>query len=157
MENGWPQSPQENMAATIGLMYNKITWDKNGDRFVFYRNLQNEPVGVKLVPNKQNELVLEIKMPLSELPLSDGQSLFSIGIETGSVSTGNMMSSGRSMGSMRQSNGGMGGRSGGGGGRGGGMSGGGGGRSGGKSGGSRPGGASPSGASPVKIWFQVQL
>lgn len=149
-------NPQQNMPATIGLMYNKITWDKNGDRFVFYRNLQNEPVGVKLVPNKQNELVLEIKMPLSELPLSNGQSLFSIGIETGSVSSGNMNSA-RSMGSMRQSSGGMGGRSGGGGGRGGGMSGGGGGRSGGKSGGSRPGGASPSGVTPIKIWFQVQL
>ena len=27
-------NPQQNMAATIGLMYNKITWDKNGDRFI---------------------------------------------------------------------------------------------------------------------------
>jgi len=146
-------NPQKNMAASIDMMYNKITWDKNGDKIVFYRNLQREPVAVDLGPNKQNELMLSIKMPLSELPLAEGQNLFSVGIEIGANSKGNMANA-RSAGSMRKSGGSMGGRGGGGGG-GGGRSGGG--MSGGRSGGSRPGGASPSGVSPINLWFQVQL
>lgn len=143
---------QKNMATTIDMMYNKITWNKNGDRFIFYRNLQLEPIAVKLGPNKQNELMLEIKIPLAELPLSDSQNLFSIGIETGSVSSGNMSAQRQSAGmSGGRSGGGRGGRGGGGGGKSGG-----GGMSGGKSGGSRP-MTQPSGVSPIKIWFQVQL
>ncbi len=144
-------NPQQNMPATIDAMYNKVTWDKNGDKFVFYRNLQQEPIAVNLGPNKQNQLMLEIKLPLSELPLTDGQNLFSVGIETGSVSSRNMNSS-RSSGAMRQSGGGgMGGR--------GGMRGGGGSGSSGMrgGGGSRPGGGSSSGIEPIRVWFKVQL
>lgn len=152
-ENRKLNNPQQNMPATIDAMYNKVTWDKNGDKFVFYRNLQQEPIAVSLGPNKQNQLMLEIKMPLSELALTDGQNHFSVGIETRSLSTGNM-GGGRPSGGMRPSGGGgMGGRGGGGmGGRGG--------RSGGgmhSGGGSRPSGGSSSGMEPISIWFKVQL
>lgn len=140
-------NPQQNMPSTIDMMYNKVTWDKNGDKFVFYRNLQNKPIGVKLGANKQNELLLEIEIPLKEIPLETGQNLFSIGIESSSVESGNM--SGQRP-SAEMSSGGS--RSGGGG-RGGG---GGGGMSGGKSGGSRPAGSS-SEMESIKIWFQVEL
>jgi len=150
-------NPQQNMPATIDIMFNKVTWDKNGDKFVFYRNMQKEPLAINLGPNKQNELMLEIKMPLSELPISSDQNLFSIGIESGSVTNG-------SMSGQRPNSGMSGGGSRGGGGRGGGRGGGGGGgrsgggMSGGKSGGgSRPAGSAPSGMEPIKLWFQVQL
>ncbi len=139
---------QQNMPATIDLMFNKVTWDKDGDKFVFYRNLQREPIAVNLEPNKQNELMLKVKIPLTELSLSKNMSLFSVGIESGSVTSGNM--------SGQRPNAGMSG----GGSRGGGGSGGrgGGGMGGGKSGGgSRPGGSPQSGMEPIKLWFRVQL
>ncbi len=151
-------NPQQNMPATIDLMFNKVTWDKDGDKFVFYRNMQKEPIAINLGPNKQNDLMLEIKMPLSELPISKDQSLLSIGIESSSVTSGNMSgqrpNAGMSGGGSRGGGGG-GGRGGGGGGGG---RGGGGGMSGGKSGGgSRPSGSLQSGMEPLKLWFQVQL
>lgn len=134
----------QNMAGTIGAMFNKITWDKNGKQFVFYSNLVKDPVSVELSTNKHNELILDVKMPLNEIALTEKENLLSIGLETNSVSMGGM-SSGRSSGSMRS--GGMGGSGKGGGGMSGGMS----------SGGKRPGGSSPSGVQPIKLWFQVQL
>ncbi len=145
-------NPQQNMPATIDLMFNKVTWDKNGDKFVFYRNLQREPIAVNLGPNKQNELMLKLKIPLSELPLSKNQNMFSVGIESGSVAMGNMSGQRPNAGMSGSGSRGGGGRSGGGGG------GSGGGMSGGKSGGgSRPGGSPTSGIEPIKLWFQVQL
>lgn len=56
---------QQNMPTTIDLMYNKVTWDKDGDKFVFYRSIQNKPIAVNLSSNKQNQLMFEIKIPLS--------------------------------------------------------------------------------------------
>ena len=144
-------NPQQNMPATIDIMFNKVTWDKDGDKLIFYRNLQHEPIAVNLGPNKHNELILKIKIPLTELSLSEDTNLFSVGIESGSISMGNM--------SGQKLNAGMSG----GGSRGGGSRSGRGGRgrggmSGGKSGGgSRPGSSPQSGMQPIKLWFQVQL
>ena len=141
---GGPQG----MAGTIRTMFNKITWDKNGKQYVFYSNLVKDPISVNLSSNKHNELILDVKMPLSEIPFSGGQNLLSLGLETNSVSMGSM-SSGRTSGSMR--GGGKGGS-----GRSGGMSGG---RSGGgmSSGGKRPCGSPPSGVQAIQLWFQLQL
>ena len=125
----------QNMAGTIGAMFNKITWDKNGKQFVFYSNLVKDPISVELSTNKHNELILDVKMPLSEIALTEKENLLSIGLETNSVSMGGM-SSGRSSGSMKS--GGMRGSGRGGGGMGGSRSGGGM-----SSGGKRPGGSSP--------------
>ncbi len=158
-ENRNLNNPQQNMPAAIDMRYNKVTWDKNGDKFVFYRNLQHKPIAVNLGPNKQNELLLDIEIPLIEIPLDSGQNLFSIGIESSSVASGKMEVQRPSAGMS----GGSGSRGGGGGGRGGGgggSRGGGGGMSGGMGG--KPGGGSrPTGSSgemeSVKIWFQVQL
>ncbi|NQU88741.1 MAG: hypothetical protein HQ541_23605 [Mariniphaga sp.] len=149
---------QQNMAGNIGASFNKITWDKNGKQFVFYSNLVKDPISVKLSINKHNELILDVKMPLSEIAITEKENLLSIGLETNSVSMGGM-SSGRSSGSMRSSSsggsrmgssgggmrsGGMGGRSGGGGGK--------------STGNSRSsGGSSPSGMEPIRIWFQIQI
>ena len=152
-----PSARAQDLPAVIDATYNKVTWDKDGDEFVFYRNILKDPIQVDLSPNKTNELVLEIKMPLKEIPLEAGQNLFSLGIESGSMPsnsmTGSRPNSGMRGGSSGSRPSGGGRSSGGGGGRGGG-----GGMGGGKSsGGSRPGGGSPSGMEPIKIWFQVQL
>lgn len=145
-----PEAIQNNMAAMIGINYNKVTWDKNGKEFVFYRNILKDPIRVDLGPNKTNELVLEVKMPLKELPLEAAQNLFSLGIESGSIASKSMAGQ-QPSGGMRSSGGGHGG-----GGMGGGR--GRGGMGGGKpGGGSNPAGGSPSGMEPIKIWFQVQL
>lgn len=142
-----PSALQNDMATVIGATFNKVTWDKNGKEFVFYRNLIKEPIRVELGSNELNELVLEIKIPLTEIPLESGQNLFSLGIESGSIQTS-------SNGGQRPSGGMSGGH--GRGGMGGGSRGGGGGMRGG-GGGSRPSVDSSSGMEPVKVWFQVEL
>lgn len=154
MESG-SGNQQQNIITSIDILYNKITWDKNGKQIVFYRNLQNKPISVQFEANKQNELLLDIEIPLKEIQLTAGQNLFSLGIESGNLPSQNMSGQRPSAGmSGRGGQGGGAGRGGGGGGRpGGGKSGGGGGKSG---GGSRPAGQS-NGMDPVKIWTQVEL
>lgn len=143
-----PAARAQDLPSVINATYTKVTWDKDGNEFVFYRNLIKDPISVDLSPNQTNELVLEIKIPLKEIPLELGQNLFSLGIESGAISTSTMQGS-RPNSGMR-GGGGSGSRSGGG--RGGG------GMGGGKSGGgSRPGGSPQSGMEPLKLWFQVQL
>lgn len=151
-----PGARQNEMAAVIGATYNKVTWDKNGKEFVFYRNLIKDPIRVELGPNDLKELVLEIKIPLKEIPFEAGQDIFSLGIESGEISSGGM--SGQRPGGGKSGGGSRGGgnsgmRGSGGGGRGGG----GGGMHSGGGGGSRPSGSSSSGMDPVKVWFQVEL
>ena len=154
-----PSARSQDLPAVINASFTKVTWDKGDDNeFVFYRNILKNPIGVELGSNQANEFTLEVKMPLKEIPLEDGQNLFAVGIESGAISTSRMQTSMQSSG-MRSSGGRSGGGGGGGGGRGGGggMSGGSG-MSGGKSGGgSRPSGGIPSGMEPIKLWFQVQL
>ncbi len=143
----------QDLPKAINATYNKVTWDKNGNEFVFYRNLIKDPIRVDLGPNQSNELILEIKMPLAEIPIEPGQNLFSLGIESGSISTNNMQGNRPNSGMRGSGGGGGGGRSGGGGGRGGS-----GGMGGGKSGGgSRPSGSPQPGMEPLKLWFQVEL
>ncbi len=145
-----PSARSQDLPAVINNTFTKVTWDKNGDEFIFYRNILRDPISVDLGPNNTNELVLEIKIPLKEIPLEAGQNLFSLGIESGAISTSGMQGS-RPSGGMHDG----GGRGGGGGGGRGGM---GGGMGGGKSGGGqRPGGGAPAGMEPIKLWFQVQL
>lgn len=151
-ENGERQS----MPSTIAMVLNKVTWDKNGKELVFYHNMQKEPILVELLPAEQDQITLNIKIPLSEIPLSEDNSTFSLGIATGKDALKAM--NGKQPGG---SGGGMGGRGGGMGGGmrpGGGMGGPGGGGMGG--GGGRPAGASSSsssGMSPIEIWCKVQL
>ncbi len=138
---------RNNLPAIIDATLLKVTWDKDGDEFVFYRNLIKDPIRVELGPNEQNNLVLAVKIPMKELPLAAGQNLFSLGIETGSVSS-------PGMGGQRPGGGMSGGKGGGGrghGGGGGGMKGGGGMHGGGMQGGT------PSGMDPLRLWFQVEL
>ncbi|MCF6358161.1 MAG: hypothetical protein L3J54_10185 [Draconibacterium sp.] len=141
-----PSAKSQDLPAVINTTFTKVTWDKNGNEFIFYRNLLRDPISVDLGPNETNELVLEIKIPLKEIPIEAGQNLFSMGIESGAISTSGIQGS-RSSGGMRGGGGGHGGGGGGRGGMGGGKPG----------GGSRPGGGTPSGMEPIKLWFQVQL
>lgn len=139
----------QNLPTMIGMNFNKVTWDKNGKEFVFYWNILKDPIYVDFGPNKQNELTLNVKLPLNEIPFSRDQKIFSMGFETGKIaarekgqsSGGNMQSGGRGMGN-------------GGGRRGGGMGGGMNGRAG---GGMNQNGAYQSGATPLVFWVQVQL
>lgn len=140
---------QNNMAVGIAANFNRVTWDKNGDKFVFYRNLIKQPISVDLVSNNLNELVLEIKMPLNEIPLKVGENSFSLGIESGEIQAGAMAGQ-RPQGGMQGGHGGGGGAMRGGGG---GMPGGGGMRG----GGSRPQGASPAQMESFKAWVKVVL
>ncbi len=139
---------QGNIPKMISKLYNKVTWDKKGDEFVFYRGLMKYDIDVDLKPNQYNELVLNIKLPLSEIPLAANQTIFSIGIENGTKSTSSMNTR-RPSGAMHSG----GGRSGRGGGNG--M------RSGGMGGGMRTGKAAGAGSAsnttPLRIWFQVEI
>ncbi len=140
---------QQNIITGIDITYNKVTWDKNGKPYVFYRNLEKKPIRVDLESNPQNKLFLEIEIPSKLIPFKEGQSKFSLGIESGAIESGNMN---RQRPSARMSGAGEPGArrgSGGGGGRG---------RSGGgmNNGGSRP--AGNSGAmQPIKSWILVDL
>ena len=146
-----PSARAQDLPSVIDATYTKVTWDKNGDEFVFYRNMIKDPISVDLGPNQSNELILKIKIPLNEIPLTEGQNIFSMGIESGTISTSGMQGNRQNSG-MR--GGGSGGHSGGGGGGGRGGRGMGGGKSG---GGSRPDGNTLSGMEPLKLWFQVEL
>lgn len=144
-----------NSAVILNRILTKVTWDANGKEFVFYRDMHQRSIDIKIHTNEFNELEILLRIPLSELPIS-ASNLMSMGIETGTVSS---PKSGSPNGGMRPS-GGMGGGRGGGGGMSGG--GGGGGRGGKGGGGGRPGGGSSGGktsasTSPIKIWFQVEL
>lgn len=148
------ETSQNDIAAIIGATYNKVNWDKNGKEFVFYRNLIKTPIKVELGPNNLKELVLYIKIPLKEIPLESGQNLFSIGIESGSISKGNIGAQRSGEKGMSNGSGGMQGN------RGGGGMGGhsGGGKRSGSNGGQRPSGGTPSsGSEAIKLWFKVQL
>ena len=37
-------------------MCTKVTWDSDGDEFVFYRGMQKQAIEVNLYPNENNEL-----------------------------------------------------------------------------------------------------
>lgn len=111
-------SMQGNMAAAINGALKKVTWDANGEVFTFFRSPHMYAIEVKFTSNNSNELVLELLMPLKEIPVA-GDEIFSIGLEPGS-SAPPMRGSGSisghsSTGRGRGSGGGMGGRSGGGG------------------------------------------
>ena len=138
---------RQSMPSTIAMVLNKVTWNKSGKEFVFYRNMQKEPVLVELLPAEQEQLILAIKMPLSEIPLSAGNSMFSVGIATGKDDlkglNGNRPDG---IGEGMRPEGGMGGGI----------------RPGGGMGGSggRPAGApssSSSGMSSIEIWCKIQL
>ena len=66
------KTEKQNMPSVIGFVYTKVTWDADGKEFVFYRNLLKDPISVNLGPNEQNHLVLEVKIPIKELPLTEG-------------------------------------------------------------------------------------
>jgi uncharacterized membrane protein YgcG len=140
---------RQSLPSTIAVVLSKVTWDKNGKELVFYRNMQKEPILVELLPAGQEQLILAIKMPLSEIPLSDGNSVFSVGIATGKDDLKGMSgnrpgNNGGGMGGGSRPGGRMGGQGGGG------MGGGGG----------RPAGApfsTSTGMSPIEIWCKIQL
>lgn len=143
------RSQQQNIITGIDITYNKVTWDKNGKQYVFYRNLEKKPIRVDLKSNQHSELFLEIEIPLKLIPFKEGQSQFSLGIESGPAKLQNR--GGQKPSAGMNSGGGQGGRrgSGGGGGRGrtgGGMS----------SGGSHPTGTSGA-MEPIKSWILVEL
>lgn len=143
---------RQNMSSVISLMFDQVTWDADGQEFVFNRNVLQDPIRVELETNNRNELVLAVKIPLEELDLPEGQDYFTMGIETNTIST---EMGGRPNGSMGGSRGGGQSRGGGGGGgQRGGSGGGGGGSKGNPQGAS---GGSSSGMSPIKIWLQVDL
>lgn len=150
IKNGETQS----IPSIISMALTKVTWDKNGKEFVFYRNLLKEPIWVELSPAGQDQLILNIKMPISEIPLPEGNSIFSLGIVTGKNSVKGMSGNGPgSSGGGVRPGGGMGGGMH----PGGGMGGPGGGGM--RGGGGRPAGAPPSasGMNPIEIWCKVKL
>ncbi|WP_297093215.1 hypothetical protein [uncultured Draconibacterium sp.] len=140
-----------NMAAAINSTLKKVTWDANGEEFTFFRSPHLYAIEVNFTSNEYNELVLELQMPLKEIPVA-GDRTFSAGLETGSsvptVKGSGSMSNYSGSGRGRGSGGGMGGMSGGvgrGGGRGGQM----------KGMQQHPTGASSSAA--ISSWFKVAL
>ncbi|WP_204273800.1 hypothetical protein [Draconibacterium mangrovi] len=139
-----------NMAAAINTALKKVTWDANGEEFTFYRSPHLYAIEVNFTTNKYNELVLELQMPIKEIPVA-GDHTFSAGLEMGSsvppVKGSGSMSNYSGSGRGRGSGGGMGRMSGGGGG---------GGRGGQMKGMQQhPTGASSSSA--VSSWFKVAL
>ncbi|WP_319503615.1 hypothetical protein [uncultured Draconibacterium sp.] len=108
-----------NMAAAINSSLKKVTWDANGEEFTFYRSPHLYAIEVNFTTNKYNELVLELQMPIKEIPLA-GDHTFSAGLETGSsaptIKSNGSMSNYSGSGRGRGSGGGMGRMSGGGGG-----------------------------------------
>lgn len=152
-----PENRAQNMPTMIASVFNNVTWNKNGKVLSFNRNLVHEPVSVDLFANDLNQLVLVLSMPISELPELNAEKLFSVGIETKSIS-GSQGGAGMRAGGtgMRPGGGGM--RSGGNMGSRGGMRPGGAGGAGGMRGpGASQGGAMRAGAEPLQLWFQVQL
>nr|WP_321355826.1 hypothetical protein [uncultured Draconibacterium sp.] len=138
---------QGNIAAAINTTLKKVTWDANGEEFTFYRSPHLYAIEINFTTNDYNELVLELQMPLKEIPVAADQT-FAAGLEIGSSST--PMRGSRSMAGYSSSGRGKGG--------GGGMRGmsGGGGRGGQMKGMSqRPNSASSSGS--ISSWFKVAL
>ena len=141
-----PGSYKNNLPLLISNTLTQVSWYKNGEKQIFNRRLEKEPVFVDLLAENGNNLVLKVKIPLKDIGLEDGQNIFSVGIESGHVSTG-ATGGGRPGGGMRGGKGG--------GGRGGGGQGGG--RGQGMQGGGRSGGGTPPGMEPLHLWFQVEL
>lgn len=139
---------QGNMAVAINNALKKVTWNANGEEFTFYRSPHLYSIEVNFTTNEYNELVLELQMPIKEIPVA-GDHTFSAGLETGSsvptMKANSSMPNYSGTGRGRGSGGGMGGMSGGGGGRGGQM----------KSMEQRPNNASSSHA--ISSWFKVAL
>jgi hypothetical protein len=143
-----PGSYKNNLPLLIDNTLTQVTWTKNGEKQIFNRKLEKEPVFIDLAAGNRNDLVLKVKIPLKAIGLEDGQNTFSVGIESGYISTG-ASGGGHPGGGMK---GGKGGGHGGGG-----QGGGGGGRGHGMQSGGRPGGGMPSGMEPLHLWFQVEL
>ncbi|WP_303917594.1 hypothetical protein [Draconibacterium sediminis] len=72
-----------NIAAAINSTLKKVTWDANGEEFTFYRSLHLYAIEVNFTTNQYNELVLELQMPIKEIPLARDHT-FSTGLEMGS-------------------------------------------------------------------------
>ncbi|WP_319227089.1 hypothetical protein [Draconibacterium orientale] len=111
---------QGNVAAAINNALKKVTWNANGEEFTFYPSPHLYSIEVNFTTNEYNELVLELQMPLKEIPVADDQT-FSAGLETGNSTSSPMRGSGSmsglsSSGRGKGSGGRMGGVSGGGGG-----------------------------------------
>ena len=144
------QNRQLNMSSAIARMLNKVTWNKAGKEFVFYRDLLKDPIEVDFSSSKENELQLNIRIPKDELPFKTDQQAFSLGIESGTAPSSGQVKSGMQGNGMS---------------RGGGMRPGGGmGRAGGPGAGMRGGGGgmpqkgtSSSAMSPIRIWLHVQM
>lgn len=140
---------QGNMAAAINNALKKVTWDANGEEFTFYRSPHLYAIEINFTTNEYNELVLELEMPLKEIPVAEDRT-FAAGLETGSSAStmrGNgSLSAYSGSGRGRGSGGGMGGMPGGrGGSRGGQM----------KSMQQKPNSASSSNA--ISSWFKVAI
>jgi hypothetical protein len=145
-----------NPATMIDQVLQKATLTKNGQPFVFNRILSKNPIKIDFSDNEQNQLVFELSIPMNEIPLEDGQKIFSLGIETGEIEQGGFAGSGSGPGGPGGMGGGMsGGRSGGGGG--GRMSGGRMGGPGGGMGGQSAMQGDSSAFTPIKLWFLVEL
>ncbi len=139
------------ISSIINKELKKVTWSVNDEDFVFYRDIHQYEITVDFKSNEDSELVMELKMPLSEIPFAAANS-FSMGLETSSSSAS---SGGMSGGMSGGPGGGMGGgMSGGMSGMGGGMRGGMGG--GGMSGSGMGGRPSSSSSSSFKMWFEVE-
>ena len=144
-----PGGFNSNVAELITKELEKVTWKKNDKEVTFYRNENNNPIVVDLESNSPIELVLTVKIPLTEISVNPGE-MVAIGIETGTPGNGQARSA-----STPQNGGMSGGMGGGGGGRGGGRGGGGN-----MGGGGMPGGAMGPGQSsvqPYRFWFLAQL
>ena len=151
-QNSMPnQNSRMNVSQMICKDFNKITWSKQGNDSVFYRNLSEGDIAVWMSADVPGQLFLALKMPLSEISVEPGKS-FTVGVETETA---------KSEDSEKSQNGPPGGM---GMGMGGGPGGMGGGMPGGMSGGMPPGGRGPDmGNSSQKssraynFWFNVKL
>lgn len=143
---------QENMPSIVSSIFDKVTWDANGQELVFNRTVLKDPIKVELVTNDANELGIEVKIPLKELRLPSEQNYFSIGFATNKISAGmaGRPIGGMNSGSMQPRGGrGTGGNQ---------RPGGAGGHAGGKSGRSYDMSKNSSTVvTPINIWFKVEL
>jgi hypothetical protein len=154
MKAGGQRDMDPVMMITRSLM--KATWTKKDQSVIFDRNMKKDPIRTEFLKNDQDQLVFELELRMSEMPLVQGQKQFSIGIETGDISEGFQSGGARGRDGMPGEGGNMGeGSRGGGGGSG--MPGGRMGGPGGGRGGSGPTEGSAPDTTPMKLWFMVAL
>ena len=82
-----PGGLNANVAESITNELKKVTWKKNDTEVTFYSDENNNPIVVDLESNSPLELILTVKIPLSEISVNPNE-IIALGIETGLPGSG---------------------------------------------------------------------